>query len=204
MRLIDRHLFPQHGPVLRVERDQAAVDHADEDLAIVCGDAAVHHVAAGLGPERLVDLGVVDPALLASRCIQGVHKAPRRRDVHDAVDHEWCRLGAARRLQFIRPRQTERRDRRRRDRLERAEALLVVRAAVREPVARLAIRGKNALRVHRSIGCAPLLAPDQGRDEQQDRQSACRHERLSVDDGFGPCDCSERSRRLPGRATTFR
>ena len=103
----DGVFFPHLLAARRVEGDQPPVIGADEDLALVQGDAPVHDVTAS--PVALVarHLGIEGPDLLAGAGIDGVDDAPRRAHIHDAVDHDRGRLDAARRLEVVGPRQAE-------------------------------------------------------------------------------------------------
>src|SRR5262249_45984541 len=76
-RLVDGDDRPDRRAGLLVERHEPAVEHADVDAALVEGDPAVHHVAAGLLRDQLVDLRVVLPELLARARVDGEHHAPR-------------------------------------------------------------------------------------------------------------------------------
>ena len=79
--------------------------------------------------------GIKLPQLLAGLGIHGVDDAPRGRRIHDAIDDERRRLETAIGGRFKRPRQPELGGVGVGDLIERAEALLVVVTAVREPVA---------------------------------------------------------------------
>src|SRR5689334_21925635 len=110
----DLHSFPtrrssdlQLAAVDGVERDQPAVERADEDLALVQRDAAVDDVAARLLAVARRDLGVERPQLLAGARVDRVDHAPRRGDVHDAVDDQRRGLDAALGLEVVGPRQPE-------------------------------------------------------------------------------------------------
>ena len=95
LRLIDGHRLPGDRPGRGVERDEAAVDHADEHLAAVDRDAAIHDIAAGLGADRAIHLRIVHPQAGARSRVDRVHDAPGRRDVHHAIDDERRGLGPA-------------------------------------------------------------------------------------------------------------
>jgi hypothetical protein len=103
----DGVFFPNLPAARRVEGDQPPVIGADEDLALVQGDAPVHDVTAAAVTLVARDLGVEGPDLLAGAGIDGVDDAPRRRDIHDAVDHDRGRLDAARRVEVVGPREAE-------------------------------------------------------------------------------------------------
>src|SRR5262249_30693181 len=60
-----------------VERDQAAVERAAVDAALVDRDAAVHDVAAGVRADALRHLRIVRPDELAGARVDGVDEAPR-------------------------------------------------------------------------------------------------------------------------------
>ncbi len=93
--------------------------------------------------------GVVLPQLPAGARVDRVGDAPRSGRIHHAVDDERCRFEAALRCGLELPGESELRDVLVVDLIERAEALLVVVAAVRQPilVARL---GRSQCRiVHR-------------------------------------------------------
>ena len=134
---------------LGVERDEAAVEHADIDLAFPRSDAAVDHIAAGASGDAAIDLGVVFPKLLAGLGVERDHVAPRRAGVHDAIDDERRRLEAARRarLDVVVPSEAELADVAGVDLRQRAVALLVIGPTDREPVPGLFVGVEDALGV---------------------------------------------------------
>jgi len=77
---------------LAVERDQAAVERAENDLALPRGDAAVDHVTAGVAALGAVDLGIVLPERGAGADVVGLHHAPCGGEIHDAVDDDGRRF----------------------------------------------------------------------------------------------------------------
>src|SRR5690606_15517204 len=81
-------LFPDDLSGLAVERDQAAVEHADKDLAVPRSNAAVDHVAAGVGAFGAVDGGIVGPEQRAGLDVVGLHHRPGGGEVHHAVDDD--------------------------------------------------------------------------------------------------------------------
>ena len=103
----DGVLFPDHLAGDRVERDQPPVISADKHLALPERDAAIDDVAAAPIALLAIDLRIVGPEPLAGAGVDGVHHAPRRGLVHDAVDHDRRRLDAAGGFERIAPDQTE-------------------------------------------------------------------------------------------------
>ena len=139
LRLVDGHGFPRHYTRRRIERHEPAVDNADEHLAAVDGDAAIDDITARLRADLATDVRVVHPALRTRLRVDSVDDAPGRRHVHHTVADDGRRFGAAIHAEVIGPRQAESGDRLRRDARERTEALLPIRAAMRQPVARFGV-----------------------------------------------------------------
>ncbi len=118
----------------RVERNQAAVEGADEDLAFPYRDAAIDHVAAGMPPLRLGHAGIEFPQLLAAGRINREYPAPCERRIHHAVDHDRRGFQPAVVIEIDRPGEPETIDVAVIDFGERTVALLRIGAAVAEPV----------------------------------------------------------------------
>ena len=135
--VVDERIRPSSArPGRRVERDQPAIEGADEDLALVERDAAVDDIAAGPVAQLARHLRVVGPQALARARIDRMDDAPRGRDIHDAVDNERRGLDAAGGFEVVGPFQAESLDVVGGDLRERAEARLGVVEAVGGPVPR--------------------------------------------------------------------
>ena len=74
--LVDGDDAPFHFAGFSVEGLEAAIDHADKDLAIIDSDAAVHDVTAGFYANGAVDFRVMHPELFASDRVQRVDDRP--------------------------------------------------------------------------------------------------------------------------------
>ena len=133
----------------RIERDQPAVERADEDLAFPQRDAAIDDVAASVDGPFAGHFGIVGPQRLARRRVEGVDFAPRGRDVENAVRDQRRRLLAATRVEVGEPREPELADGFPVDLFERAETLLAVGSPVRQPLSRLGVGSDQASGVHR-------------------------------------------------------
>jgi hypothetical protein len=140
---IDRERRPHHLARLRVERLQPAVERPRVDASAVHGDASVHDVAAGGGPDLARHLRIMAPQELARARVEREHDAPRARGVDHAVDGDRRRLVAARQTGVEGPGEAEPCDVVRVDLRERAEALLGIAAAVGQPALRLGARGEE-------------------------------------------------------------
>ena len=138
----DRHVrplrdaahVPDDGAGGRVERNHVTRQRRDEYLALVDGHSAVHGIAAHVYELLARHLRVVRPEKFAGRSVERLHHRPSRRDVHHAVDHDRSPFLAARAVEVERPGEPERADVAVAHGGERREALLVVSAAIREPV----------------------------------------------------------------------
>ncbi len=117
----------------RIEGDEAAVERADEHLALVDRDAAVHDVAARVLAFLAVDLRVVVPLDRARARIERVDVRPARARVEHAVHHQRRRFHAAVGLELRVPREPEGADVRPVDLLQRAVALFGIAAADADP-----------------------------------------------------------------------
>src|SRR5215471_10452238 len=72
----------------RLQPLEAAVNDRGNDLALIIGNAAIHHAATDLGLHGLaVDFGVPPPFFFAGPGIDGVNDAPVRDSIDGAVDH---------------------------------------------------------------------------------------------------------------------
>src|SRR6185437_5382972 len=108
------------------------------------GHAPVGHVTTGLEARSSRYRRVESPQLLAASRIQRENLAPRRGDVHDTVNDDGRGLlRAMHRIQVDVPGELQLTYVVGVDLLQRAEALLVVRTAVREPIARIAVGGEQ-------------------------------------------------------------
>ncbi len=106
--MIDDGVFlPNFLATCRIDRDQPAIEGADKDFSLVERDATVDDVAASLVADLARDFGVIGPDFLARAYVDCVHHAPRRRDIHDAVDDERRRLDATHRFEIVGPREAE-------------------------------------------------------------------------------------------------
>ena len=137
------------------------------------------------------------PEHLAGARIERHDDAPRQRHVHHAVHHDRRRLVAAADAGLELPRETERRDVVAIDLGERREALLVVGASVRQPVARLGVGGLDACAVDgRQLPCAGRRARLAGGQDQREARGHRRDRNRSE-----PCPFH---RRPPGGAPRYR
>ncbi len=76
-----------------IERPQAPVHHRSNDFILIHGDSTIHHAAANAGlPDLAVDLGIGVPHFFASVRVDGVHDAPGRDAIQDAVVDQGCSL----------------------------------------------------------------------------------------------------------------
>ena len=107
LRLIDGHHRPHFLAGLGVERDQPAVERADETACLRRSDAAVDDVAARLHAGFARHLRIVLPQQLAGRGVDRLHLAPRAGGIHHAVDDQRRRLLAAMRVEVDEPREAE-------------------------------------------------------------------------------------------------
>ncbi len=145
---IDGVHLPAPAAGARVEADESPVERREVDRSLPDGDSTVDRIAAGVAAPLARHLRVVLPELLAGLRVQRIHDAPHARRVHDSVHDDRGGLQPAQRAGGVRPREAELLDVACIDLLERAESLLAVGAAVREPVLRLGVGGRNARAVH--------------------------------------------------------
>ena len=145
-------------------RREPAVEHADVDLALVERGAAIDDVAAGDVVVLAMHFGVVLPQLLAGARVDRVGDAPRSGRIHHAVDDERRGFEAAVGRGLELPREAELGDVLVVDLIERAEALLVIVAAVRQPVLVARLERSQRRVVHRRLllGGSPRNAGDDG------------------------------------------
>src|SRR5262249_11110491 len=141
-----------------VERHQPAVERAEEELALVDRYAAVHHVAAGEPAVAPRHLRVERPKYVAGARVDGVYDAPRAGREQHAVDGERGRFDAALGAEVDAPLEAELLDVAVVDLVERAHALLVVGAAVGQPVADVAARRAQARVVDRPGAARDAIA----------------------------------------------
>ena len=137
--LVDRDLLPLLRARLRVERDETAINRADEYFALPDRNAAVHDIAAGGNTARLVDFRIELPEALASLGVVSVDHRPGGGDVHHAVDHDRRRFHAAIGVELRRPGEAEVFHVRRRDQFQRRVTLLRIGAAMADPDIRPAV-----------------------------------------------------------------
>ena len=131
----DRHRRPRDLPGLGVEGDQPAVEGAGDHLAAVESGAAVHGVAAGLHRDGTRHFRIVDPQRFAGDRVEGVDHVPGAGRVHHAVDDQRRGLEAPLRVRLLDPGDAEPVDVAVVDLVQHAVALLLVGAAVGQPVA---------------------------------------------------------------------
>ena len=159
---------------LGVERDHVGGQGGDEHLALGDGDAPVHVAAAQRHVERR--RGPVLPQDVAGLGVERPHPAVPAGDVHDAVDDERGRLERVRRLARVQahraaledPFGLELGDVLLVDLVQRAVALPVVGAVVREPVLRLRAGVEDAL-VGERVGHRRRAADDLAQGRVADR-----------------------------------
>ena len=82
--------LPHDASGLGIKRDQLGIERGEIDLVVVDGDAAIIRAAA-IGRDRAHGVLVV-PVFLAGLGVERVDVVEGRRDIHDAVDHDWRRL----------------------------------------------------------------------------------------------------------------
>jgi hypothetical protein len=139
LRSIDRERLPDFAPCRGVERDEPAVERADENLTVPRRDAAVHLAAADVHGPLVRHFGIEAPELFAGARVERKHVAPRRREIQDAVDVKRRRFLAAIQRNVGEPREAETREVALVDLCERTVVLLFVVAAVGEPLSRLGV-----------------------------------------------------------------
>ena len=155
----DRHLLgiqqlgvPHLLAGLQVERDQAAIDRADIEIALSDGDAAVVRRVRLLGDQFLVELGRVGPDRSAGRAVQRPDTAVGARIVQHAVNRQRRRLHTARgALRKMHPRDFEILDVAGVDLVEPAVMVGLVGAVIGRPVLlrRFGIQRRRVLGVRR-------------------------------------------------------
>src|SRR5690606_38990755 len=95
VRVGDLHI-PDLVAALRVDRDPASVDGADDELAVPVRGAAVGDLAADAGRRQFArHLRVELPQLLTRDGVEGKHLAPRAGQIELAIDHQRRALVAA-------------------------------------------------------------------------------------------------------------
>ena len=130
-----RHRGPGEFSGLGVDGDQAPVEGGGDHLAAVQRGAAVDRVAAGLHRDGARHLRVVGPQRFAGDGVHRVDHVPGAGRVHDAVDDQRRRFEAPLRVRLLDPGDAELVDVAVVDLVEHAVALLLVGAAVGQPVA---------------------------------------------------------------------
>ena len=139
LRIVDRQHRPHRLAALRVERDQPAVEGGDVDLAVPSGEPARDDVAASHPPELRRHLRIEAPQHLAVRRVIGGDDVPRLHVVEHAADLQRARFHPPLGLDVGVPGEAEPADGLVVDLVQRAEPLLVERAADHRPVDRLGL-----------------------------------------------------------------
>ena len=168
--LIDGYLGPDGPTGGGIERDQAAVDGAEEDLAVIDSDAAIDDIAAGVEPGLSGNLRIIAPQRLASGGVESEHFAPRSRGIEYAIDDDGRRFLSAVGVEFVGPGEAEGVYVISRNLVEAGEALFLIGAAMRHPVIRIIGGGEQPRLVHNRCAC-PHRAPATGQ-----RQHGGRHQ----------------------------
>ena len=150
---VDGDDVPQFLSTGRVEGNQPPVDRADKDFAFPNRDTAIDHVAAGMGTFCAVYLGIEPPQYFARGGVGGENLRPCGRDIYHAVDNDRRCFLSAIGIQFDRECETKVANIARIHLIEWAVALLLIGAAMGEPVIRVAFGGQQP----RFVDCALLL-----------------------------------------------
>ncbi len=151
LRLVDRDDRPDFLAAIGVERDQPPVDRADEHLALPHRDPAVDRVAAGMRAFGADVLRVVFPQQLAGIGLDRDHLRPGGREIHHPVDHDRGRFLPAVGVERDREGEAELADIAVVDVGQRAEALLVIGAAIGKPVVGIVLGGEQPLLVDLAV-----------------------------------------------------
>ena len=176
LRLVDGDDAPQDVAIVAVERDQPAVERADEKRVAPGGDAAIDRVAADPLQPVARHLRIVGPEQAAGAAVIGLDHRPGGRGVEIAVDDDRRRFLAAAGVEIGEPGEAEPADILAIDRFERAVPLLVIGAAGGEPVGAVIVGGDDPLAIDRAFGIVlrrALLAAgeDQGGRERGDQSA---------------------------------
>ncbi len=150
-------------PVFAFERDEAAVERSDDDLAFVHRGAAAHDVTADEAAPLGWHLRVVLPQLRAGARVERIGDGPGGRQVHHAVDDDGRAFDAALGVEVVVPGETELAYVAFVDLLERAVTLLGIGAADGEPVAGFAVGLDDALGVDGGRTAAGSVRPTRRR-----------------------------------------
>src|SRR5690606_27526930 len=92
---------------LRIERNQAPIDSAENYFPLIERDAAVDYITAGLPADAAIHLRVEVPQLLAGTGVERKHAAPRTRGIQHAIVDQWRGFEAAVRTGIEGPRHAE-------------------------------------------------------------------------------------------------
>src|SRR5216684_1551464 len=85
---IDGESFPDGFTRGSVERDETAVQGADEDFTLPNSNAAIDNITACIdGPLRR-NFGIVGPEFLSGSGFHGKDFAPSGGEIHDAINHD--------------------------------------------------------------------------------------------------------------------
>ena len=134
---------------LGIECHQVAVELRDIEQAIRHRHTATLRAAAQLGVAKV---GCVRPKLLSCRCIVGQHVIIRRGDVHDAVDYDRTVFEAAHHAGLDDRHRLQLADIVGGDLVQRREALIVVSAAIEDPVVEILVSAELLLGGDADIG----------------------------------------------------
>ena len=201
--LIDRRHRPRRLAALGIDGHEPAVEHADVDATLIKRRAAIDDVTAGERVVLAMYFGVVLPELLSGLGVDGVGHAPGSGGIHHPVDHQRRGLEAAIGRRLERPRQAQLGGVGVVDLIERAEALLVVVAPVRQPVLVARVRLRQGRIVHRR---GRLLCGNQANENDEQSSGACEQPASHRWEPRGRLWCVRRfeSRRLNRRVTAGR
>lgn len=109
------------------------------------GNSAISHVAAGIDAEFTVHLRVISPEQPAGSRVIGFDQAPRRRHIHHPIDDQGRRFLSSVGVEIRKPSKAQLLCILVVDARQRAEALLIVGAAIGEPVAGFGIGNSRAV-----------------------------------------------------------
>jgi hypothetical protein len=132
--LIDGDHVPDRRAGVGVESNEAAVDGADVDFALIERDATIHNVAGDDARTTARNLRVETPQYSAAPRIERVDDAPLDSGINHTIDDKRCGFEAANGPKLMAPDQAESLDVLFADLLEWTEPLLIGGRAVQAPV----------------------------------------------------------------------